>query len=102
MGKTQGAIDEIVSQTAKLSCVIHKRTFTNIDCTRNHNNITVCDRSGNMTHSAVSYEHYWATVCKTVRPMLSDRRPVCRVCDVDALWPNGWTDQDQTWYAGRR
>jgi len=23
------------------------------------------------------------------------------VCDVRALWPNGWTDQDETWHAGR-
>jgi len=42
----------------------------------------------------------WATVCKTVRPILSDRCLVCPVCDVRALWPNGWTDQDETWYAG--
>jgi len=42
---------------------------------------------------------YWATVCKTVRPMLSDR--CLSVCDVRALWPNGWTDQDETWHAGR-
>jgi len=42
-----------------------------------------------------------ATVCKTVRPMLSDRCPVLSVCDVRALWPNGWTDQDETWHAGR-
>ena len=28
--------------------------------------------------------------------------PVClSVCDVRALWPNGWTDQDETWHAGR-
>jgi len=27
--------------------------------------------------------------------------PVCPVCDVRALWPNGWTDQDETWHAGR-
>jgi len=38
--------------------------------------------------------------------MLSDRclscLSVCRsVCDVRALWPNGWTDQDETWHAGR-
>jgi len=37
--------------------------------------------------------------------MLSDRCPVCpvclSVCDVGALWPNGWTDQDETWQAGR-
>jgi len=26
--------------------------------------------------------------------------PVC-LCDVRALWPNGWTDQDETWHAGR-
>ena len=26
---------------------------------------------------------------------------VCPVCDVRALWPNGWTDQDETWRAGR-
>ena len=23
------------------------------------------------------------------------------VCDVHALWPNGWTDQDETWRADR-
>ena len=47
----------------------------------------------------------WATVCKTVRPMLSVCCPVClscpSVCDVGVLWPNGWTDQDETWHAGR-
>jgi len=30
--------------------------------------------------------------------MLSDRLYVCHVCDV--LWPNGWLDQDSTWYGG--
>ena len=45
----------------------------------------------------------WATVCKTVRPMPSDRcLSVClSVCDVRPLWPNGWTDQDETWHAGK-
>ena len=23
---------------------------------------------------------------------------VCPVCDVGVLWPNGWTDQDETWH----
>ena len=53
-------------------------------------------------------KYFWATVCKTVRPMLSVRClsvcpvcPVLSVCDVHALWPNGWTDQDETWHAGR-
>jgi len=27
--------------------------------------------------------------------------PVCPVCDVGVLWPNGWTDQYETWHAGR-
>jgi len=48
---------------------------------------------------------FWATVCKTVRPMLLDRClsvcPVMSVCNVGALWPNGLTDQDETWHAGR-
>jgi len=26
---------------------------------------------------------------------------VCPVCNVGVLWPNGWTDQDETWHAGR-
>ena len=26
---------------------------------------------------------------------------VCPVCDVRALWPNSWKDQDETWHAGR-
>jgi len=29
------------------------------------------------------------------------RLSVCPVCDVRALWPNGWTDHDETWHAGR-
>jgi len=34
--------------------------------------------------------------------MLSDRCLSClSVCDVRAVWPNGWTDQDETWHAGR-
>jgi len=26
---------------------------------------------------------------------------VLSVCDVGVLWPNGWTNQDETWHAGR-
>ena len=62
------------------------------------------------THDHWALSHFWATVCKTVCPMLSDRCPsvcpvcglsVCPVCNVGVLWPNGWTDQDATWYGGR-
>jgi len=45
---------------------------------------------------------FLATVCKTVRPMLSDRcLSVPSVCNVGVLWPNGWMNQDETWQAGR-
>jgi len=47
---------------------------------------------------------FGVTVCKKLRPMLSDRCPVCLsvcpicpVCNVGVLWPNGWMDQDETW-----
>ena len=34
--------------------------------------------------------------------MLWDRCLSClSVCNVGALWPNGWMDQDTTWYGGR-
>jgi len=38
-----------------------------------------------------------------VCPVLSVRPvcPVLSVCDFLALWPNSWTDQDETWHAGR-
>jgi len=57
------------------------------------------------------WRHFWATVCKTVRPMLSERClsachslsvcPAISVFDVGVLWSNGWTDQDETWHPGR-
>jgi len=49
-----------------------------------------------------SRDRFWATVSKTVHPMLSDRcLSVCPVCNVGVLWPNGWMHQDQTLHAGR-
>ena len=47
------------------------------------------------------FRHELLGVCKTVRPMLSDRcLSVCPVCNICVLWPNGWMDQDATWYGG--
>ena len=40
---------------------------------------------------------YRSVVCLSCPVCLS----ICPVCDVRALWPNGWTDQDKTWQAGR-
>jgi len=32
---------------------------------------------------------------------IRDHCPICPVCNVGVLWPNGWMDQDATWYGGR-
>ena len=37
---------------------------------------------------------YRSVVCPACLSVLS-------VCDVRALWPNGWMDQDETWHDGR-
>jgi len=37
---------------------------------------------------------YRSVVCLSCLSVLS-------VCNVGALWPNGWMDQDETWRAGR-
>jgi len=42
-----------------------------------------------------------AAVCKTVRFDLCYRTAVLSVCNDGVLWPNGWMDQDATWYGGR-
>ena len=51
------------------------------------------------------FSRFWATVCKSVRPMLSESclsvLSCLSVCNVGVLWPNGWMDQDATWYGGR-
>ena len=57
-----------------------------------------------VTAKAYNMFFFWATICKIVRPMLSDHCmyrtiacPVClSVCDVGALRLNGWMDQDET------
>jgi len=45
---------------------------------------------------------FWATVCATIRPMLSDHCLSClSVCYVGVLWPNGWIEQAAIWYRDR-
>ena len=36
-----------------------------------------------------------------IRPLSCLSVLSCPVCNVGALWPNGWMDQDKTWHAGR-
>jgi len=46
------------------------------------------------------FEKRFALCYRTVvRPVLSC--PIMSVCNVRALRPNGWTNQDETWHAGR-
>jgi len=43
---------------------------------------------------ALCYQTVVCPVCRSVSH-------VCPVCNVGVLWPNGWTDQDETWLADR-
>ena len=52
-----------------------------------------------VSQSTRDISDFLATVCETVRPMLSDS--VCLYCNVGVLWRNGWMDQDETWHGGR-
>jgi len=67
---------------------------------------TVWKRSYNASPT-VLYSIDIASVSVFGRPFvkrfaLCYRSVVClSVCNVRALWPNGWTDQDETWLAGR-
>jgi len=52
---------------------------------------------------------FLATVCKTVRPMLSGHfhdsagcLSCLSDCNITVSWPHGWMDQDETWHAGCR
>jgi len=63
--------------------------------------LTQCDRGQDKDRQKNGPIRFWATVCKTVRPMLSDRCPVLSCVSVTLVWPNGWIDQDETWRAGR-
>jgi len=51
--------------------------------------ITTCTNSRKKRRS-------WATVCKTVRPMLSDRCLSVRQSVTLVFGQNGWTNQDAT------
>jgi len=68
---------------------------------------SIATRTPKVAQTMMQCLRFWATVCKTVRAMLSDRCLSCpvsavlSVCNVGVLWPNGWTDQNETWHAGR-
>ena len=50
----------------------------------------------------ITINSFWAPSAKRfVLCYRSVVRSCLSVCDVCALWPNGWTDLDETWHAGR-
>jgi len=56
----------------------------------------ICTSLQTDNHASTPPLSFWATICKTVRPMPLVRCLsvlfVCPVCAVRALWRNGWTD----------
>jgi len=44
---------------------------------------------------------FWTTVVSNGSPYATGLLFYLSVCNVGVLWPNGWMDQDATWY-GRR
>jgi len=47
---------------------------------------------------------FWATITSNGPPFaigLFSCLSVLSVCNVGVLWPNGWMDQDATWYIGK-
>ena len=91
---------------AKICQLLHKKSiFLLVHITESLNRaVNNVKRLHFTMASNIEWTVFGVTVCKTVRPMLSVRCPVClSVClSVTFVYcPNGWTDQDETWHAGR-
>jgi len=48
-----------------------------------------------------SHLHFRATVTSNGSPYAMGSLSCLSVCNAGVLWPNGWMDQDDTWYGGR-
>jgi len=44
---------------------------------------------------------FWRTVTSNGSSSATEPLSCLSVCNVGVLWPNGWMDQDATWYRGR-
>jgi len=52
----------------------------------------------------IMYTSFWATVTSNGSPYATgplSNLSVLSVCNDRVLWPDGWMDQDATWYEGR-
>ena len=86
-------------QEGHSSCMIIERTHLRPHWPPLHKESQQTTR--NVSHkytSTAKMIHCWRPLQVTVRPILRDR---CPVCNAGVLWPNGWMDQDATWYGGR-
>jgi len=60
------------------------------------------DRQDRTDNGPIAYgEPFYKRSPKNGSPYAIGPLSYLSVCDVRALWPNGWTDQDETWHAGR-
>jgi len=44
---------------------------------------------------------FWTTVANNGSPYATWPLSCLSLCNVSVVWPNGWMDQDVTWYGGR-
>jgi len=68
------------------------------------NQLYVCLYVSKVT-TCPNFTVFWANVLQTAalcsRTVVCPVCPILSVCDVGVLWPNGWMNQDATWYGGR-
>jgi len=60
-----------------------------------------CRQNRNRVLDIYSQSRYAPLVALCYQTVVLSILSVCPVCNVGVLWPNGWTDQDETWRAGR-
>jgi len=72
----------------------------NIDYIQTDANINVSIFCTSVGSGGLFLFGFWSTLCKTVRPMLSDRCPSCPVY-LSVTLVYGWMDQDETWRGAR-
>jgi len=67
-----------------------------------YTNVTdIQDRQAGQRSDSIRANRFWASPYAIGPLSVLSSLSVCPVCDVRALWTNGWTDQDETWHAGR-
>ena len=66
--------------------------------------LVVCEICGVLVKPQALQQHTGIIFLPTIamqRLAIVMRCRLSVVCNTRVLWPNGWTDQDETWHAGR-